>query len=738
MPTFLMANTQFGKYQLIKKLATGGMAEVFLARQAMGGSGDGRHVVVKRILPHLAEDPEFIQMFQNEARVAAKFSHPNIAQIFDYGEENGTYFIAMEFIHGEDLGRLMRKAWSTGQWIARPLAIRIVASACEGLYYAHTRKDEEGRALKVVHRDISPQNILVSFDGSVKLVDFGIAKAADQSSMTKSGAIKGKFAYMAPEQAAGKPLDARTDVFAIGLVLYELLTGVRPLKRDSELATLQAALECAIDAPSVVAEVPAELDDVVMRALAKAPDDRYKDARAFQMALEEFLISQRMVASSVQISELMETLFADRRAEEDKLGAPNPSSAESMSAPPAVPEPPGWEAPRDSQPQQQPRRSSMQSRQATGEVTGNNTDMATPGELGGRREVADWEAPPAQTVLPSRKYSNPNSTSAMRQSVQPAPPESTRARPPTNAGMDAVTGDVARPPRPSSMSRRSAVVPRVDEGYPDEEVNPEPSRRPSGGVKARRTSSGTEMPAAPPRKSKPTLRALDGEKSQSRKSGMHKAALAQQREDAELDKLSGLDEAKKGSNRALMFLLPLLAVLALIAAAVIFKDALPSMTKVSGVPILLTVTSNPKTRVLVLPQDPARKEIDMGDAPLDKQSGALVGDTIVLQNQELCIRYEETIQFGEPYKEKKIEKVFAEGQLKVTVIPSNLKGLSVWCNNQKIGNLGLPLPLYEGKHSLEIRGDALRAPYLFDVVIDKDKKMNSLAKPLDLSAHVDK
>jgi serine/threonine protein kinase len=729
-----MANTQFGKYQLIKKLATGGMAEVFLARQAMGGSGDGRHVVVKRILPHLAEDPEFIQMFQNEARVAAKFSHPNIAQIFDYGEENGTYFIAMEFIHGEDLGRLMRKAWSTGQWIARPLAIRIVASACEGLYYAHTRKDEEGRALKVVHRDISPQNILVSFDGSVKLVDFGIAKAADQSSMTKSGAIKGKFAYMAPEQAAGKPLDARTDVFAIGLVLYELLTGVRPLKRDSELATLQAALECAIDAPSVVAEVPAELDDVVMRALAKAPDDRYKDARAFQMALEEFLISQRMVASSVQISELMETLFADRRAEEDKLGAPNPSSAESISAPPAVPEPPGWEAPRDSG-AQQPRRSSMQSRQAPAEVTGNNTDMATPGELG-RREVADWEAPPAQTVLPSRKYSNPNSTSAMRQAVSNGP-ESTRARPPTNASMEAATGEV-RAPRPST-SRKSAVVQRLDEDYGDEPI-PDVPRRPSGsGAKARRTSSGTEMPSAPPRKSKPNLRALDGEKSVSRKSGMQKAALAQAqaREDAELDKLSGLDEAKRASSSSMKFLLPLLGIVAMGVAIFLFKGVIFRDSKPNGVPILLTVISNPKTRVIVIPSDAARKEIDLGDAPLEKATGALVGDTIVLQNSDICIRHEETIQFGEPFKEKKIEKVFGEGQLSVKVLPANLKGLSVWCNNQRIGNLGLPLKLYEGKHSLEIRGDALRAPFPFDVSIDPGK-MNSLAKPLDLTTHVDK
>src|SRR3954454_21022062 len=158
--------------------------------------------------------------------------------------------------------------------------------------------DANGKPLKVVHRDISPQNILISFDGSVKLVDFGIAKAADQASLTKSGAIKGKFAYMSPEQAAGKTLDQRSDIFAIGLVLYELLTGVRPLKRDSELATLQAALECKVDAPSQVADVPSELDGVGMRALSKFPDERYEDARQFQSALEELLVAQRWVVGS--------------------------------------------------------------------------------------------------------------------------------------------------------------------------------------------------------------------------------------------------------------------------------------------------------------------------------------------------------------------------------------------------------------------------------------------------------
>ncbi|HZI14944.1 MAG TPA: protein kinase, partial [Myxococcus sp.] len=541
----------FGKYQLLKKLATGGMAEVWLARQ-MGIEGFQKNLVVKRILPHLAEDREFVEMFRNEALIAARFNHPNIAQVYEFGEANGTYYIAMEFIHGEDLGRVMRKAASAGQWIARPLAIRIVAAACEGLHYAHTRSDDAGRPLRVVHRDISPQNILISFDGSVKLVDFGIAKAADQASLTKSGAIKGKFAYMAPEQASGKPLDARADIFAIGLVLYELLTGVRPLKRDSELATLQAAMECAIAAPSQVADVPEEMDPVVMRAVAKNADDRYRDARQFQVSLEEILVGQRWVAGSVQISELMETLFADRLSAEKAEGQVLPVGEDS--APSGTPQPPppprnskaspaadmSWEAPPGEASHPVRPRASSPARPA---VPPRRSAVAAPAVV--EEDPGEWEAPSGEVDLPGRRRtaeanrrpSNPNATQVARTNSRsdlsrtvtgtgdvptptavpaPAPRRSSTRAPAPSDDLDTL-------PIPAPQRSRPALPAVADRGHDEEddertilpppESPPPPRRRPTGMQSSispasepprRRTSSRVDtgrvdMPEPPPR-----------------------------------------------------------------------------------------------------------------------------------------------------------------------------------------------------------------------------------------------
>jgi serine/threonine protein kinase len=655
----------FGKYQLEKKLATGGMAEVWLARQT-GIEGFNRHVVIKRILPHLAEDPEFVQMFLNEAKIASRFNHPNIAQIYDLGEANGTYFIAMEFIHGEDLGRIMRRAWSTQQWVARPLVLRMIADTCQGLYYAHQRADEQGRPLNVVHRDISPQNILVSFDGTVKLVDFGIAKAADQVSNTKSGAIKGKFAYMAPEQAAGRPLDGRTDIFALGLVLYELLTGVRPLKRDSEIATLQAAMECAIEPPSHVAEVPPELDDVVMRAVAKSPDERYRDARQFQMALEQALVQEGTIATSVQVSELMETLFADRRAEEARLGAPNPMTESSTSNPAAAPQP-------EPKPEARPR-PAPRSDDDSGE-----TLAPDPQQVGG------FELP-SGTVVPSRRYA----TSTGR-----APSRS-----------DARGVDTRRRPSPVPTAHTAPELPR------DLADADSPARRRNTGQLKKRSTSSVAMPEAPPpRKSKAVMPA-----SRSDVSGSH-------------TQLPPVDDRPKRSRAGLM-LSGLVLVVAIIAG-LLFKDRIGAALRrdgfdVDGVPVQLTVSTNPPSHVLVVPARGSKREPkDLGMTPLDRVSGAFVGDTVVLENLDRGIHYEETVEALKPNEPKLISKTFKEATLKIRTRPA-IKGGALFRGVQKVGQANLPFKVFEGVQRLELRSDSLTQPVEFEVrlspgeVLDKE------------------
>jgi eukaryotic-like serine/threonine-protein kinase len=703
----------FGKYQLLKKLATGGMAEVWLARQT-GIEGFNRHIVVKRILAHLAEDPEFVAMFLQEARIASRFNHPNIAQIYDLGENSGTFFIAMEFIHGEDLGRIMRRAWATGQWVARPLSIRMVADAAAGLYYAHSRSDEQGRPLRIVHRDISPQNILVSFDGSVKLVDFGIAKAADQVSNTKSGAIKGKFAYMAPEQAGGKPLDARTDIFALGLVLYELITGVRPLKRDSEIATLQASLECAIEKPSQVADVPSSLDDIIMRALAKDPEDRYRDARGLQMALEQYLVQEGTVATSVQVSELMETIFADRLREEARLGAPAPSTESSVSNPVAEPAQPLYD--------DKPSNTDLASNPGGGRAV---PPAPAPGPSMTRDEEEVYDEPepgdsqdgddgpsvggfqlPAGTVMPSRSYAT---------SV---------ARRPTNEQLEA-----AKPAKRSATRQppRTDMTAEELEKVPDVEALDRP--------KQKKKLTNSAMPEAPPRKSRPSMPAP--------KASPPPAGKKRPVEKSEVSKLVDVRSMKEKQAGRLKALIVVVLLAVVITLGVLFREPLLLLfTKRSldqGTPILLTISTKPRVRVQVVPPPDAvgRQRLDLGETPLERVSGAFVNDTIVLLNEERCIRSEESFQFGEPNETKFINKEFAEGTLIVTTTPA-LKGATVYCGKQAVGQVGLPLKLMEGTHeNLELRSDKLEKPFPFPKpVVMKPRGVEKV--PLDLSTVYEK
>ncbi|MBA3502407.1 MAG: serine/threonine protein kinase, partial [Deltaproteobacteria bacterium] len=273
-----MRGEQLGKYQLIHRLASGGMASVYLAR-ATGPGGFVRHVVLKTLRTKGVADPALVPMFLDEARLAASLHHRNIAQVFDVGSEDGTYFLAMEYVHGETLRAVMEAASAFDGRLPLGFGVTVVCAAAAGLHHAHERRGARGVPLGIVHRDVAPSNLIVSYDGSVKLIDFGIAKAAERATHTKTGCIKGKEGYMAPEQIRGFPVDRRTDVFALGILAYEVMTLRRAFASDSQFETLERTVRCDLVLPTqAVPGFPPELEAVIMTALEPDPDDRYPNA----------------------------------------------------------------------------------------------------------------------------------------------------------------------------------------------------------------------------------------------------------------------------------------------------------------------------------------------------------------------------------------------------------------------------------------------------------------------------
>lgn len=301
---------QLGKYQLIRRLAAGGMAEVYLARAA-GPMGFEKQLVVKRILPHLAEDQAFVQMFLTEAKLAARLNHPHIVQIFDFGEAEGSYFLAMEHVDGHSLRWWVKRA--ANRALPAVLCAKVVAEAAEGLAAAHDLRDPvSGEHLMLIHRDVSPDNILVSRLGVVKVVDFGIAKVAGQEHRTDTGVVKGKLVYMPPEQLQARPLDRRVDVYGLGMVLYELLTGHRPFEATTEVGTMHAILyQPFVPAARWRPDLPVALQQVLDKALAKDRGQRYPDCRALQRDLERFILSTGEPVSGYEIARLVEELEAE-------------------------------------------------------------------------------------------------------------------------------------------------------------------------------------------------------------------------------------------------------------------------------------------------------------------------------------------------------------------------------------------------------------------------------------------
>jgi serine/threonine protein kinase len=301
---------QLGRYTLLRSLGAGGMAELFLAR-ADGIEGFAKLVALKRILPHKASNERFVRMLLNEARLVAGLDHPNIAAVHDIGLEHGEYFFAMEYVHGQDLARVLHRAPRHRLHLEN--ALHIAIGVCAGLHCAHIARDSTGRPLDIVHRDVSPSNVLVSYQGAVKLVDFGVAKAATLVSETREGVIKGKYGYMSPEQCLGDALDRRSDVFAVGILLWEMTVGRRLYQFKGELASLQRIVYADAPRPSSFdPDYPPEFEHIVMRALARDARQRYQSAEQLQLDLEQFAVDHRLAISPVSMAIEMKTLFRDQ------------------------------------------------------------------------------------------------------------------------------------------------------------------------------------------------------------------------------------------------------------------------------------------------------------------------------------------------------------------------------------------------------------------------------------------
>lgn len=335
--------SKIGRYRIFSKLAAGGMATVYLARSE-NEAGFEKIVALKVIHDHLAGEKSFVDMFLDEARIAANINHPNVCTVFDFGVDKGVYYLAMEYLLGEPLGRIIRtiaKRQKKEEVKELPWYLaRVMADACEGLHAAHELTDATGKHLGVVHRDVSPENIIVTYDGAVKLVDFGVAKAAQRIHETKVNKIKGKFAYVSPEQVQNMDLDRRTDLWGVGVCLWESLTLRRLFRRESDAATLLAVVHDEIPPPSMLRGwVPPELDEIVLRALSREPEERYPSARAMGHALRTFLVQSGATLGSAELGEWMDALFPDeklkrvdrlRRAQQGKVsGSLAPAGDES-------------------------------------------------------------------------------------------------------------------------------------------------------------------------------------------------------------------------------------------------------------------------------------------------------------------------------------------------------------------------------------------------------------------------
>ncbi len=473
------------------------MAEVFRAK-TFGVEGFERQLAVKRILPSIAEDEEFITMFIDEAKIAVQLTHANIAQIFDLGKVGDAYFIALEYIEGKDLRAIFDRMRKKGQTVPVPMAVYVIMKVCEGLDYAHNKKDAAGNDLNLVHRDVSPQNVLVSFDGQVKVIDFGIAKAAGKAGKTQAGILKGKFGYMSPEQVRGMALDRRSDIFAVGICLWEMLTGERLFVGESDFSTLEKVRNVDIVAPSSFNKrIPPDLEKIVLKALSREVEDRYQSAMDLHDDLQSWMYTSGNFFSRKDLAAFQGEVF---REDIEKLAAQNEEIDEALLRS-SVPPPPTPAAPRPTGTPSVPR------------PTGAGAPPAPP------RATAVPPAPPRATGLPPVPGAVPPRPTAAGAPPRPtgsgmAPPSiptvpavPTMAPPspkPTMLGMPVAPPAPPGPSLPPDLAGGRVAVPRqgaVNMEWDDDE---EPTNIYGKNTAAQMAAAANRAPAAqPPRPTGP-------------------------------------------------------------------------------------------------------------------------------------------------------------------------------------------------------------------------------------------
>ncbi len=449
--------SSIGRYQVLGELATGGMAQILLGRFA-GPRDFERPVVIKRMLPHLAGQPSFRSMFLDEARLAARIRHANVAQVHELGVEGDELFLVMEYLEGESVAALLRAVVAAGRPLDPRFGAYIVAECCAGVHAAHELRDEEDKLVGLVHRDLSPQNVLVGYDGSVRVLDFGIAKARGRETRTQAGEIKGKFEYMSPEQCLGEELDRRSDIFSLGVVLYELTVLRRLFKRPSELMILKAITEEPIPPPSsMVPGYPPGLEAVCLRALRRAPEERYATAAAMRSDLSA---AMREIEASGdprdQLAALMAELFGARRDDKREMlrrvrSGAMPSQIPKAEPPASVEVPTVVDAPPEASAREVQRpRSRFQALGAAAMGVG-LLGLAL-GALVAHRGSSASEPPAAATIPAPSIDATPAAAPASASDVGAAAPA------PAGSAAPARDERVGRPPRParSAGSSRSA------------------------------------------------------------------------------------------------------------------------------------------------------------------------------------------------------------------------------------------------------------------------------------------